>query len=195
VCLVSFFNSAYLGTPPWDIGRPQGEFVKLEETNRILGDVLDVGCGTGENALYLAGRGHKVLGVDSAELAIKKAKQKARERGIAAEFKARDALRLGDLGRRFDTVIDCGFFHTLSNGGRVIFEQNLASVLRNGGRYFMLAFSDEEPDWGGPRRVTKREIRDTFSAGWQVESIKKARFEDHSHGDGGKAWMSAIRRI
>jgi len=192
---VSFFNSAYLGTPPWDIGRPQGEFVKLEETGRILGVVLDVGCGTGENTLYLAGRGHKVLGVDSAELAIKKAKQKAKQRGIDAEFKVRDALRLADLGRRFDTAIDCGFFHTLSDGGREIFERNLASVLRNGGRYFMLAFSDDEPDWGGPRRVTKREIRDTFSAGWQVESIEKARFEDQLHGDGGRAWMSAIRKV
>jgi len=191
---VSFFNSAYLGTPPWDIGRPQGEFVKLEEKGRIQGDVVDVGCGTGENALYLAGRGHKVLGVDSAELAIKKAKQKATERRIDAEFKIWDVLRLGKLGRTFDTVIDCGFFHTLSDEGRVIFERNLGSVVKKEGMYFMLAFSDEEPDWGGPRRVTKQEIRDTFSAGWKVESIKKARFEDHFHGDGGRAWMSAIRR-
>jgi hypothetical protein len=58
----------------------------------------------------------------------------------------------------------------------------------------MLAFSDEEPDWGGPRRVTRQEIMDTFAAGWQVESISHARFEDHLHGEGGKAWLSTIRR-
>lgn len=192
---MSFFNDAYRGIPPWDIGRPQGEFVKLEDGGRIIGDVLDVGCGTGENVLFLAARGHRALGIDSAELAIKKAKQKARERGINADFRIWDALRLGELGSRFDTTIDCGFFHTLSDEGRVIFERNLGSAMKKGGSYFMLAFSDEEPDWGGPRRVSKREIMDTFSSGWRVESINKARFEDHFHNGGGKAWMSTITRI
>jgi cyclopropane fatty-acyl-phospholipid synthase-like methyltransferase len=192
---LSFFNDAYRGTPPWDIGRPQGEFVELEVNGRILGDVLDVGCGTGENALFLASKGHRVLGIDSAVLAIRKAKQKASERGIDADFKIWDALRLGELGKWFDSAIDCGFFHTLSDEGRVAFRRNLGSVMKRGGRYFMLAFSDEEPDWGGPRRVTKQEIRDTFAVGWRVESIHKARFEDHFHGDGGRAWVSTIRRI
>ncbi len=67
---MSFFDSAYRGTPPWDIGRPQRELVKLEESGAIVGDVLDAGCGTGENSLFLASRGHKVLGVDSSERAI-----------------------------------------------------------------------------------------------------------------------------
>jgi cyclopropane fatty-acyl-phospholipid synthase-like methyltransferase len=190
-----FFNEAYRGTPPWDIGKPQREFVELEESGRILGDVLDVGCGTGENALFLATRGHRVLGIDSAELAIRKARQKASERGIRADFKVWDALQLSELGRRFDTAIDCGFFHTLSDEDRVIFGRSLGSVLKEGGRYFMLAFSDEEPDWGGPRRVTKQEIRDAFASGWQVESIHKAKFDDHFHGDGGRAWMSMITRV
>lgn len=160
-----------------------------------MGDVLDVGCGTGENALFLAGRGHPVLGVDSAELAIKKAREKARDRGIGANFRVWDALRIGELRKRFDSTIDCGFFHTLSDEGRTIFERNLGSALKPGGRYFMLAFSDEEPDWGGPRRLRKAEIRATFTAGWRVESIAKASFEDHFHDSGGKAWLSAITRV
>jgi len=61
---MDFFEKAYHGTPPWDIGRPQREFVRLEEAGKISGDVLDVGCGTGENALFLAGCGHAVWGVD-----------------------------------------------------------------------------------------------------------------------------------
>jgi cyclopropane fatty-acyl-phospholipid synthase-like methyltransferase len=156
--------------------------------------VLDVGCGTGENALFLAGRGHLVTGVDSAELAIKKAKQKVRERGIKADFRVYDALRLGELGLQFDSAIDCGFFHTLPDEGRVLFEVNLRSVLKRGGRYFMLAFSDEEPDWGGPRRVRKGEIRATFADWWEVESIERASFEDHFHDSGGNAWLSRIRK-
>lgn len=63
------FNPAYRGTPPWDIGRPQPDFVRLEAAGEIEGSVLDVGCGTGEHVLYLAARGHDAWGVDLTSLA------------------------------------------------------------------------------------------------------------------------------
>jgi SAM-dependent methyltransferase len=192
---VSFFDSAYRGTPPWDIGRPQGEFVRLEERGAIVGDVIDVGCGTGENSLFLASRGHEVLGVDSSELAIRKARAKAAKRDIKADFKVWDALHLHELGMRFDCGIDCGFFHTLSDASRLRYQRTLHSVLKLKGRYFMLVFSDEEPDWGGPRRISKGEIRTTFATEWEVESIEEARFEDHFGRGGARAWLSTIRRV
>jgi 2-polyprenyl-3-methyl-5-hydroxy-6-metoxy-1,4-benzoquinol methylase len=77
-----FFNSAYEGTPPWDIGRPQKEIIRVTEDGEISGRVLDVGCGTGENALYLAGLGFDVWGTDAVPSAIGKAKEKAKKRGI-----------------------------------------------------------------------------------------------------------------
>ena len=61
---MSIFDEAYCGTPNWDIGRAQPVFVSLDEAGEISGDVLDVGCGTGENALFLAEHGHEVWGVD-----------------------------------------------------------------------------------------------------------------------------------
>jgi cyclopropane fatty-acyl-phospholipid synthase-like methyltransferase len=191
---LSFFDEAYRGNPPWDIGRPQKEFVRLEEKKELTGDVLDIGCGTGENAMFLAKKGHKVLGIDSAPLAIKKAKQKSTERGIRADFMVWDALRLGELEFKFDSAIDCGFFHVLSDEGRAVYEKNLKAVLKPGGKYFMLVFSEEEPDWGGPRRVTRDEIRATFAKGWQVKSIQKAAFESLYNDDGGHAWLSTISR-
>ena len=83
---MDFFNSAYKGIPPWDIGRPQKEIIRLAEDGEISGRVLEAGCGTGENALYLASLGFEVLGVDAAPSARKKAKKKAKERKISVNF-------------------------------------------------------------------------------------------------------------
>src|SRR5512137_2900316 len=108
---MDFFDSAYRGTPPWDIGRPQKEFVDLVRRGEITGSVLDIGCGTGEHALFFAGEGHDVWGIDSAPLAIGKAKEKAAERGLPVQFRVLNALDLAKLGRTFDTATDSGLFH------------------------------------------------------------------------------------
>lgn len=161
-----------------------------------MGDVIDVGCGTGENAMMFASEGHRVLGVDSSPLAIEKAKAKAKERNSGAEFKVANALDLPSVGRKFDAAIDCGLFHVFSDRERVSFAKSLRGVLNPKGVYFMLCFSEREPkDWGGPRRVTKEEIRSTFSRGWRVDWIRSARFESKYHDDGGYAWLSSITRL
>ena len=129
---MSIFDEAYSGVPNWEIGRPQREFVTLEETGEIRGDVLDVGCGTGENALFLAERGHKVWGVDSVPRAIELAREKARERDLPVTFLVQDALDMENLSRTFDTIIDSGLFHALSDPDRLRFVRSLAAVLRPG---------------------------------------------------------------
>src|SRR3954466_14431773 len=103
----------YARKPPWDIGRPQSVFIEVAD--RVTGAVLDAGCGTGENALFFAGRGHSVLGIDFLEGPIKVTRQKAQERGLEAEFVRMDALTLADLDRRFDSVIDSGLFHVFAD--------------------------------------------------------------------------------
>ena len=100
---MDFFESAYKGTPPWDIGRPQKEFVDLVRRGELSGPVLDIGCGTGENALFFAKEGYEVCGIDSARVAIQKAREKAAERGLKAHFLVMDALHLPDLIMRFTT--------------------------------------------------------------------------------------------
>lgn len=190
---MSFFNSAYRGTPPWDIGRPQGVFVRLAGSGSVKGRVVDLGCGTGENAMMFASHGCSVLGVDAAPLAIVKAKEKAKARGSSAEFKVADALKLGSLGRKFDVATDCGLFHTFSDRERGLFQRSLREAVVPGGGYFMLCFSDREPpDWGGPRRVSKGEILETFADGWRVDSIVPARFESFHSGEGGHAWLASL---
>ncbi len=193
------FTSAYSGQAPWDIGRPQKAFVEV--ANQITGSILDVGCGTGEHALFFARRGHKVLGIDYLEEPIKRAKEKADDRGLPVGFLVMDALVLLELPEMFDTVIDSGLFHVFSNEDRRRYVEGLASVLKPGGRLYLLCFSDKEPGTHGPRRISKKELRRAFADGWEIESIESASFEvvpnlkDISFSEGGpKAWFVIARR-
>lgn len=186
---------------PWDIPGPQPALVRLEEAGEIAGAVLDAGCGTGEGALYLAGRGHEVWGVDFVAAAIERARAKAKNRGLSAQFEIGSALELQRLGRQFDTIVDCGLFHTFSDEERPIYVAQLAKVLRPGGRYHVLCFSDEEPPGEGPRRVSQAEIREAFKNGWDVARIEPMQFKvvdgpwvaGFSPG-GPKAWVATLVR-
>lgn len=188
------FEEAYLSLPPWDIGRPQGEIIRLAEEGEIRGAVLDAGCGTGENALFLSDLGYEVTGIDAAGAAIRKAKEKSRGRRVPAVFLEWDALEISGLGKRFDTVIDCGLFHVFSEEERPLYVEGLSLVLVPGGTFWMLCFSEMEPgDWG-PRRVTQREIREAFDRGWRVDSIREARFETNLGPECCRAWLSSMTR-
>ncbi len=192
------FDWAYRnGVPPWDIGRPQPAIVRLVERDSVAGTAIDVGCGTGEHALFLAGRGLDVVGVDASPTAIDRAKQKAAERNLAAEFEVLDALELPRLGRTFDLAIDCGLFHVFSDEERPRFERSLHAVIRPGGRYHLLCFSDRQPGSMGPRRVTQAEIRATFERGWQVDTIVAERFDTVDPERGPRhpeAWLASLTR-
>lgn len=195
----SSFESLYAGQPRWEIGRPQKAI--LDVADRITGSVLDAGCGTGENALCFASRGQKVTGIDFLAEPITIAKQKAEQRGLTATFLVMDALALKELPEVFDSAIDSGLFHVFSDEDRRRYVDGLASVLKSGGRLFLLCFSDSEPGDQGPRRVSKREIEDAFAEGWVIESVEASRYEvrpdpkDISFQDGGpKAWFVLVRR-
>lgn len=195
------FEAMYGAGPPWETGRPQEAFVRLEESGAITGDVLDAGCGTGENALFLASRGHAVWGVDFVPGAVERASAKAAERGLSARFVAADALELGKLGRTFDTVIDSGLFHVFDDGQQRRYVAGLHEVLRPGGVLHFLCFSDEEPGTEGPRRVKRGEIRAAFNRGWTVENIAEDRFDVRqtpggpTFSPGGpRSWLVTVRR-
>jgi cyclopropane fatty-acyl-phospholipid synthase-like methyltransferase len=196
----STFETMYAGQAPWDIGKPQPTFVAVAD--RITGSILDAGCGTGDNALYFAAQGHKVTGIDFLEAPISRAKQKAAERGLSATFLVMDALALKDLPEMFDSVIDSGLLHVFSDDHRMRYVEGLASVVKTGGRLYLLCFSDEEPGTQGPRRVPKAELHDAFAQGWIIESIEPSRFEvrpdlkELTFSPGGpKAWFAVMRRV
>jgi SAM-dependent methyltransferase len=185
------------GPAPWDIGGPQPAIVRLASGGGIAGAVLDAGCGTGENALHVASLGFSVLGVDVAETALAIARAKADDRGIKAEFTAADALRLERLGRRFETVLDCGLFHTFDGDERPGYVASLASVTERGGTLYVLCFRDDGPDTG-PHPVRQEELRAAFppGSGWDVVAVEPDRVHTRYHDDeGAPAWFATIKRI
>lgn len=185
------FDEAYArGTPPWDIGRAQEQVRSLFEENEFHGRLLDLGCGTGENTLYLADKGFEVVGVDGSAVALERARDKAQKRGLPVSFKQGDALKLPELSLGvFDTVLDCGLFHVFSDGERLRYLRALETVLLPGGRIHVLCFSDMERDWGGPRRVSSVEIRALFRVGWTLVRLERAMFQTNLSREGSHAWI------
>jgi cyclopropane fatty-acyl-phospholipid synthase-like methyltransferase len=184
------FNKAYAGLqrPPWDTDGPTPFVQDLVQAGQVRGDVLDAGCGTGENAIYLAVQGYRVVAFDAAPAAIEKARVKARQRGVAATFAVVDARELMAWDARFETIIDSGLFHVMGkNADRLRYARALRRVSRPGAVVHLLAFKDRGPRWlgrlgtwlrvrisgFGTHGVTEEEIQVAFSDGWKIESIEE----------------------
>jgi cyclopropane fatty-acyl-phospholipid synthase-like methyltransferase len=194
------WDDTYAGdTPaPWDIGRPQPAFVRLAGKGLLLGRLLDSGCGTGEQTLLAAAHGADALGIDVSPRAIKQARGKAAEQGLDVRFEVADALRLGDLGLTFDTIIDSGVFHVFDDEDRARYVASLASVLGDGGHCYLICFSDRQPGTFGPRRVRQDELRAAFSDGWTIASIEADTFEINQPSfdiSFAQAWLADIQRV
>ncbi|RSN48197.1 SAM-dependent methyltransferase [Amycolatopsis sp. WAC 04197] len=184
------WDASYLeGPAPWDFGGPQPAVVRA--AGSFIGTVLDAGCGSGENALHVASRGFPVLGVDVAETALAIARRRASELGLDAEFMTADALHLERLGRRFDTVLDCGLFHAFDADERVAYVKSLEAVTK--GTLYILCFSDGEN--AGPHPVKREALTKPFGAGWRVKAIVEERVRTRFHDEeGAPAWFATIER-
>jgi SAM-dependent methyltransferase len=185
------------GPAPWDIGHPQPAVARLAAAGAFTGSVLDAGCGLGENTMLIATLGLPVLGVDVAETALALAREKAAERGIAAEFGWADGLRLDRLRRTFDTVLDCALFHSFDGDERPEYVASLTTVTEPGATLYLLCFSDVGPNTG-PHPVSRDELATPFGpgSGWDVAAIEADRLQTRFHdADGAPAWLATITRI
>ncbi len=189
------FEASYRdGSAPWDVGAPQPDIVRLAEEGEIVGDVLDVGCGTGENALHLAALGRRVMGIDAAPRAIARAREKAAARGLAVPFLVADALDLAKLRRRVGTGVACGLFHTFDREQRRAYAHSLCEVLSPGGTLHVLCFSDEEPPGPGPHRISQSDLGDAFRGLFALTRIRPGRFERKAP-EPARAWVATLVRI
>ena len=184
------------GIPPWQIDRPQPEVLQLIEQGKFESPVLDLGCGTGDNAIALARHGLVVKGLDAVPEALERARKKMEQAGLkqSPEFILGDALRLAESGLKARMVLDCALFHTFSDEERKDYIRGLEAVLSKGGRLHILSFSELETRQPGPRRLSLSEITGSFGTGWKLEDSVRCRYWDRVRPDGAHAWRVTFVR-
>jgi SAM-dependent methyltransferase len=180
---------------PWDSGTPDAHLVDFVRTVAARGRALDVGCGTGTNALWLARQGFDVLGLDVSSLAIERARAKLGDEALLCRFAVGDFLtdEIGD--GPFDLVFDRGCFHVFDEAEqRKRFVERVGATLREGGLWLSLTGSTEGParDVGPPRR-TLRDVAHAIEPQLEVVEIRAVQF----HADTTRpaaAWLCLSRR-
>lgn len=194
----AFFDTVYSAPAPWDIGDAQPALVELLAAHPPSEPVLDVGCGPGDLALWLARRGHTVLGVDFVESATAEARRRAES--LPEEARARVAFEVGDALHpaafgEFGAVVDSGFFHLFDTDERDRFVDELSRALRPGGRYYLLAFAVTFPIDNAPLAVEPAELQERFTIdrGWRVVECRSAQF--HSRVGVVPATCALIERV
>jgi len=166
---LSRFDDAYkTRTAPWVIGEPQPAIVELQRAGLITGNVLDVGCGTGEHTILLTRLGYDVLGVDFAPHAVEQARVNAAEHGVDARFEVADAMNL-DAQPGYQTIVDSALFHIFDDADRERYVRSLHTAVRTGGLVHVLALSDAGRGFGP--QVGEKDIRGAFGEGWALEAL------------------------
>ena len=190
------WNAFYAaGDLPWDTGAPDEHLMALVESGRVApGRGLEIGCGTGTNALWLAARGFEVLGVDVAPLAIEQARAKAKG-AQHCRFEMVDFLVADPAGAPFDFVFDRGCFHVFDDAAvRSRFAARVASLLVPGGQWLSLIGSTEGPprDTGPPRR-SALDIVAAIEPALELVELRAAHFETNI-ATPAMAWICVARR-
>jgi SAM-dependent methyltransferase len=160
------------GITPWDRDAVPTRVVEVVNERNSTGRALDLGCGTGRDAVYLAEHGWSVTGIDGVQQAIDAARERSRSAGVDVNWILGDVTQLEMLGlsEGFDFVLDRGCFHALSDGGRDRCTQGVTALTRAGARLLMFAFQPRT--FGlGPRGITAEEVQARFGPTWDVVSV------------------------
>jgi ubiquinone/menaquinone biosynthesis C-methylase UbiE len=156
---------------PWELGQPRKVLVELVE-KRLLkrGKALDICCGVGTNALYLAEKGFQVIGIDISSKAIEYAKEKAERVNAKIQFQVENFLKLPFKNDEFDFVFDMGCFHHVKVKDRNTFIKGVHRVLKKRGLYLMVCFSYRNgPAWN---HFSKEQIIQLFSNHFEIKNIE-----------------------
>lgn len=196
--LVERWDARYRGNerPSWDTGRPSSELKRMIDQGILKpGRVVELGCGTGVNAVYLASQGFDVTAIDLSPVALKAARQRAQEAGVTVNWIHADVLHPPALGS-FDLIFDRGCYHGVRRINAAGYVETVKTLIRAGGRVLILAGNANQPKpHSGPPRVTEAELVNDFTEAFDIEQLREIRF-DTANPDvsGAWAWSLLLRR-
>jgi len=191
------FRQAYQeGSAPWDIGKPDFNLIQTVTTLPIHPcKALEIGCGTGDNAVWLTLQGFQVVGVDAAEIAIEKAHEKAANANAACAFVVLDFLNSHVEGAPFGLAFDRGCFHVFdSDEDRTKFAEEVHRHLGDDGLWLsLIGNADEKRDSPGPPQRTAREIANAVEPYFEILSLASSHFEVNLPYQP-RAWVCLMRK-
>jgi len=195
--LLEQWDSAYRGgqRPGWDTGRPSSELVKAVESGKIKPcRTLELGCGLGTNAIYLAGRKFDVSALDIAPSALAGATESAKKAGVSVRWVLADVLAPPKIGP-FDFIYDRGCYHGVRRGNAAGYVQTLRKLTRPGSLVLIEAGNANEARQYGPPRVKEEELRADFSPDFEFVELRESHFDTSDpNATGALSWFVLLRR-
>jgi SAM-dependent methyltransferase len=187
------WNESYAsGQLPWDTGQPEPLLVEFVTSGALTpGPTLEIGAGTGTNAIWMAERGFDVLGVDVSPLAVEIAHAKMAGHALSCRFAAWDFLAAPPPAAPFQFVFDRGCFHVFDEPDeRRRFVKQVSDALAPGGLWLSLIGSTEGPPREiGPPRRSAREVTLAIEPALEIVELRSAEFR----GNNAKAWFCLSR--
>lgn len=180
----SYYRQLPVNKLPWEEGRPSPQLVELIESNLLQkGPALDIGTGSGDNAIYLAQQGFACSGIDISEAAIRHATGKAAQAGVTCEFTVGDSTELPYADNTFTLVFDRGCFHSISPQKRKVFIEGVHRVLKPRGKYLLFCFGiQSHRRFESAFLLSSEDIQSLFIPLFKVDYIKE--IPDGRHGSG-----------
>jgi SAM-dependent methyltransferase len=171
--LETVWNQRHQSASPWESGKPCAELQRVLQEYAIAPcRALELGCGNGVNAAFLASRGFEVTAVDVSGEVLKRARTTAPN----VNFVHSDVLKLDDLGAPFDFVFDRGYYQH----GRVereAFERVLERVTRPGSRYLAIMPNANDTSVNAPRAVRDQDLCSDLARLFRLVQLRECRFD------------------
>ncbi len=183
------------GTPPWETGKPAAELIRLVQEKAINpGRTLELGCGTGANAIYLAQSGFEMTAVESSPTALERARVRAEREDALLRLVFADAFEFGQTAGQFDLVFDVGLYHFIRHSDLERFLDLLWRTTRPGSYYLTIAARKTHSLPGSPPSVAQRQIHRELGRLFEMVELRECRLESVSAKGGSPAWSCLMRR-